>query len=164
MPEPRGTSLDELERLAREATAGPWYRLYDDYGESEPPDMRPGTYFLTDAPHGDQHPIAQAVAGPDAAYIAAANPEVILDLIHQAKRGARIETAAREALANIEEAYLGDRRDRVVRLTSGLDGAARRIHAIERTPMDPNDHGFGASDLVTRRKVLAALTAKGEPE
>lgn len=73
-------TLDRLAELAAAATPGPWGRLYD-YGASEPPDMRPGTYFLTNASSDDRHPIAQAVAGPDAAYIVAASPDTILRLI-----------------------------------------------------------------------------------
>lgn len=63
--------LDRLAALAEKATPLPWDRLYDDYGESEPPDIRPGTFFLTDAPTGDQHPLAQAVSPVDSAYIVA---------------------------------------------------------------------------------------------
>jgi hypothetical protein len=76
--------LDELERLARAATPGPWQAA----GYSVTHEYKPGVSEAVAVSH---------IARPhDAAFIAAANPETVLALI-------RIAKAASEACSRLED-------------------------------------------------------------
>lgn len=84
------TDLDELERLAKAATKGPW-RTHMLFSQGERPDVAicgDGTTVVAAdgfpwhrAPWRDY-----AAVTNDAAYIAAANPAVILELVAELRR------------------------------------------------------------------------------
>lgn len=69
------TNLDELARLAREATPGPWYS-HEPSEQAVWMDIKDRRYLIAATCHD--------LAGDgNAAYIAAANPETMLDLVGQ---------------------------------------------------------------------------------
>lgn len=73
--------LDELERLAREATPGPWFSDLDPVGTRE---------MVTYRPDGEtDYDICNCSTGPkfaDRHFIAAANPAVILEFVAEVRR------------------------------------------------------------------------------
>lgn len=82
MPDTALTSaeLDELERLAKAATPGPWY---------QPDDINPELIF-SGAPDEPAFLLAEAFredSDADATYIASANPATILRLLSLARAG-----------------------------------------------------------------------------
>lgn len=86
--------LDVLERLAREATPGPWWAAgawFDDDGSPMPMvgHGSTGADWVAKTARRD---------GSDAAYIAAASPDVVLALVERVR-------AAEGALASVREAF-----------------------------------------------------------
>lgn len=77
--------LSELERLAREATPGPWDHFKG--------------FFVSDMLHDIQ--IADCEVTTDAAFIAAANPQTILRMIEVIK-AADLLVKNREHIASVE--------------------------------------------------------------
>jgi hypothetical protein len=75
--------LDEIERLAKEATPGPWTSSI----ETDPETDKPGIIWA-DAGH---HCIGDMYATDDADYIAAVNPSVVLELIAELREYRRRE-------------------------------------------------------------------------
>lgn len=104
------TTLDHLERLAREATPGPWLyrpRPHDDWGwvRSANDDLVARGY-IGPGPYLDEYAEAEHrrngtdPRGPNAQYIAAANPAAILELLAQHRRAMAVVEAARQAIVD----------------------------------------------------------------
>jgi replication-associated recombination protein RarA len=80
---------DELRAKAEAATPGPWWT-----------GMHDGFSHTVEGPEADSHPVAQRLIRPDAEYIAAASPDVVLDLLDAldaAERAASPSDEEREA-------------------------------------------------------------------
>lgn len=95
---------DELERLAKAATPGPWQRSGVRQTITENCIMVGSDAFLIVAIPWGKHPKDHAGAFADAAYIAAANPSAVLRLIAQARAPSGVPT--REAELEQERAAL----------------------------------------------------------
>lgn len=103
-----------LERLAREATPGPWHAcLSDRYGPDVPPSRAVVAFetpdggkrgLFTEVPWPDGEPVPRKSADADAAYIAAAHPQAVLALI----AGTARLTAARDAWMASSAGYGSD--------------------------------------------------------
>jgi hypothetical protein len=81
------TDLDRLEELAKAATPGPWLNI-DGGIEAY---VNGNSWSIV---HDDEEEYILP-SRTDAAYIAAASPDVVLDLIARARQGERVEKAAR---------------------------------------------------------------------
>lgn len=103
-------NLDELEAAARAATPGPWILAtsnswrrfvtkFDTRNVCEPV-----TYSDRDR-HPDLHFPNGGADGPDAAWIALANPATILSLIARMRKLEEVAEAANRSLARIENAH-----------------------------------------------------------
>ena len=98
--------LDKLEELARAATPGPWRRCDLTHVEVVP---EPGCSSA-----GITHRSSRGTYSPaDAAFIAAANPQVLLDLIARVRAAEEVVEAARYTVE--------DRGDDLRRLRQALD-------------------------------------------
>lgn len=70
--------LDELERLAKAATPGPWYA-----GEKNRWQLHDGRFIRTSHDHSGTAMVVSG--GGDADFIAAANPETVLALVERVR-------------------------------------------------------------------------------
>ena len=92
-------NLDHIEALAREATPGEWDAvlygdaLFTDGGATDDGWMLHGPQYVT----GHAHPMLREA---DALYIAAANPQAVLDLLDEIEQ---INAVRREAQARVAE-------------------------------------------------------------
>ena len=94
----------ELRELAEKATPGPWY---SQYGEENTPAEEPpqwnGEMYITGVPGTAQYDQSSYVATvgyngcgeADAAFIAAANPARIIELLERVEKADRVAKAAR---------------------------------------------------------------------
>ena len=99
------TTLDELERLARAATPGPWIRsgCRRKMGDEDCIMVGPDGFLMAALPIGQ--PRDHAGAFNDAAFIAAANPATILALLSE--RAELLATVERLETALIQKADEG---------------------------------------------------------
>lgn len=125
--------LDDLERKARAATAGPWR-----VGSSDPADYRA---VLREDAEGDVYEIVNDAAPEDAAHIAAASPPVMIALIARIRE---LDAAADRAVMISDEAFgLGPVvpiEETLGRIERGIFGQGQRIRELEAALRDAVDH------------------------
>jgi hypothetical protein len=129
---------DELRAKAEAATPGPWWT-----------GMHDGFSHTVEGSEADSHPVAQRLIQPDAEYIAAANPSVVLALLD----------ALDAAHAEAKKAH-DDLTWMAVELSWATDGRLRTAvgHAKEilRVRTDERDQARAALDAAERRITEAA--------
>jgi hypothetical protein len=124
--------LDELERLSKAATPGPWRWWTSNSWRrlSSDPSGKDGDVLCPDKHPIDGHPDC-CIKQEDMAHIAAANPETVLALVELARAVIAERSASRhfgKVIGNPDAAYLA--RDKLLAETERVNAALKKLGGI----------------------------------